>query len=109
MRIQNSQLVAAKVSKLEFRGKEGKFPRHFKGAYLNRECGSSIPGWSASHSGVRPGSPRTATMGRKSRLFTHSTSSPDSRFADLEVEIAESLRPCPRLFPFCGDYRRRLV
>jgi hypothetical protein len=33
MRIQNSQLVAAKVSKLEFRGKEGKFLRHFNGLF----------------------------------------------------------------------------
>jgi hypothetical protein len=30
-------------------------------------------------------------MGWKSRLFVHSISSLDSRFADLEVEIAESL------------------
>jgi len=48
-------------------------------------------------------------MGRKSWLFAHSLSSLDSRFAELEVEIAESLRPCPRIFPFCGDYRRRLA
>jgi hypothetical protein len=44
-------------------------------------------------------------MGRKSRLFAHSVSSPDCRFGELEVEIAESLRPCSRIFPFCGDYR----
>ena len=50
-----------------------------------------------------------ARMGRKSRLFAHSISSPDSRLADLEAEIAESLRPCPQIFPFWGDYRRRLV
>jgi hypothetical protein len=48
-------------------------------------------------------------MGRNSRLFAHSISSPDSQFAHLEVEIAESLRPCSRIFPFCGDYRQRLV
>jgi hypothetical protein len=48
-------------------------------------------------------------MGRKSRLLTYSLSSLDFRFAELEVEIAESLLPCPRIFPFCGDYRRRLV
>jgi hypothetical protein len=48
-------------------------------------------------------------MGRKSRLFAYSISSPDTRFARQEVEIAESLRPCPRIFPFCGDSRRRLV
>ncbi|SIN88628.1 hypothetical protein SAMN05443247_00462 [Bradyrhizobium erythrophlei] len=93
----------------EFRGNEAKLSRHFKGAYLNRECGSSIPGWSASQSGARPGFPRSGRMGRKSPLFAHSISSSDFRFAHLEVEIAESLRPCPRIFPFCGDYRRRLV
>jgi hypothetical protein len=48
-------------------------------------------------------------MGRKSRLFAHSISSLDSRFAELGVEIGESLRPCPRIFPFWGDYRRRRV
>jgi hypothetical protein len=31
------------------------------------------------------------------------------RFAELEVKIAESLRPRPQIFLFCGDYRRRLV
>jgi len=48
-------------------------------------------------------------MGRKSRLFAYSISFPNSDFADLEVEIAESLRLCLRKFPFCGDYRQRLV
>jgi hypothetical protein len=38
MRIHNSQLVAAKVSKLEFRGKEGKFPRHFNGLFQLGMC-----------------------------------------------------------------------
>ena len=86
-------------------------PRKTGAAYseVQTEFVSSIPAAPASHSGVRPGSPRNARMGRKSRLFAHSISSPDSQFADLEVEIAESLRPCPRIFPFCGDYRRRLV
>jgi hypothetical protein len=41
--------------------------------------------------------------GRKSRLFAYSISSPDSQFTDLNGEIPESLRPCPRIFPFCGD------
>src|SRR6267142_2377860 len=48
-------------------------------------------------------------MGRKSRLFAHSLSSLDSRFAGHETEIAKSLRPFPRIFPFWGDYRRRRV
>jgi hypothetical protein len=39
MRIQRSQFVAAKVSKLEFRGKEGKFPRHFNGLFQLGMCG----------------------------------------------------------------------
>jgi hypothetical protein len=38
MRIQNSQLVAAKVSKPEFRGKERKFPRHFNGLFQLGTC-----------------------------------------------------------------------
>src|SRR5437763_9625193 len=56
-----------------------------------------------------PGFQRELRMGRKSRLFMHSLSSLDSHSAELEVEMAESLRPYPRIFPFCGDYRRRLV
>src|SRR5258705_13635007 len=48
-------------------------------------------------------------MGRKSRLFAHSLSSLDSRFAEVETEIAESLRPSPQIFPFWGDYGRRRV
>jgi hypothetical protein len=47
-------------------------------------------------------------MGRKSRLFAHSRSSPDSRFGELEGQIAKSLRPCPRISPFAeiigGDW-----
>ena len=58
--------------------------------------------------GVGPSSPRNARMGRKSRLLAHLISSPDSQFADLGAQTAESLQPCPQTFPFCGDYRRRL-
>jgi hypothetical protein len=53
------------------------------------------------------GFPRNARQGRKCRLFAHSISSPDSQPADLGAHIAECLQPCPRIFPFCGDYRRR--
>lgn len=56
----------------------------FQWSFLNRECGSSIPAWSATHSSVLPGFPRDRRMGRKSRLFTHSLWSPDSRSAALE-------------------------
>ena len=38
-------------------------------------------------------SQETREWARKSRLFAHSISSPDSRFAEIEGEIAESLRP----------------
>src|SRR5258708_17679438 len=74
-----------------------------------QETGAISTAPPATHSCVRSGCPRNARMGRKSRLFAHTISSPDSGFAGLEVEIAESLRPCPQIFPFCGDYRRRLV
>src|SRR5450631_1696797 len=69
----------------------------------------AVPAASATHSCVRPSFPRDTRMGRKSRLLAHSLPSLDSRVAGLEVEITESLRPRPRIFPFCGDYRRRLV
>jgi hypothetical protein len=63
----------------------------------------------ATHSHLWPGYLRDVRMGRKSRLFAHSLPSLGSRFPELEVKIPESLRPRPRIFPFCGDYRRRLV
>jgi hypothetical protein len=47
-------------------------------------------------------------MGRNSRLFARSVLSPDSQRADPRARFAESLRPRPEIFPFCGDYRRRL-
>jgi len=47
-------------------------------------------------------------MGKKSRVFAHLILSPNSRFADLEVEIAESLLPYPRTLGFAetvgGDW-----
>lgn len=63
-------------------------------------------------SGPRPSpgerSPPRPANGPEIRAFRVLDSSRCSRFVDLEEEIAESLRPC-RKFPFCGDYRRRLV
>jgi hypothetical protein len=53
--------------------------------------------------------PSNARMGRKSRLFAHSISSLDAQFADFEVEIAQKSPALSRIFPFRGDYRRRLV
>ena len=73
------------------------------------ETGAITTASPATQPGVRPGFPREARMGRKSRLFAHSLPSLDARFPVVDVVIAESLRPCPRLFPFCGDYRQRLV
>ena len=53
--------------------------------------------------------PQERGNGPEIRAFRLSDSVSRSRFPDPEVEIAESLRPCPRIFPFCGDYRGRLV
>src|SRR5882757_5415567 len=104
MRIQNSQLVAAKVSRLKVSkldsGERRENSPDISMGFFNWECTSSIPPRSARQSGLRQGFPRDARMGRKSGLFAHSISSPDSHCIDLEVEIAESLRPCPRIFPF---------
>jgi hypothetical protein len=46
-------------------------------------------------------------MGRKCRLFARSTSSPDSQIDSRRAPTGESLRPHPRIFPFCRDCRRR--
>jgi hypothetical protein len=87
----------------------GKILLIFQWPKLNRECLSSIPPKAASHSRLWPNFPRDPGMGRKSRLFALSLWSPDSRFAEHEAQIAESLRPFRQIFPFWGDYRRRLV
>src|SRR5882724_5234773 len=54
----------------------------------------SIPAAPATHSCVLPGFPRDERMDRTSRLFARALSSPDSRFAEPEAEIVESLWPC---------------
>jgi hypothetical protein len=61
----------------------------------------------ARHSGVPPGSPRNARLGRKCGLFPRSTLSPDSQIGNRRAPIGESLRPSTRIFPFCRDYWRR--
>ena len=71
--------------------------------------GGSIPPAPATHSGVRQSSRIDARIGPKSGLFARSPSSLNSRFGEPEGEFAESLRPYPQIFPFCGDYRRRPV
>jgi hypothetical protein len=88
--------------------KSAEIPPTFQRAFLNWECASSNPPRSARHSGVRPGRPRNAGLGRKWRLFALSISSPDSQFGNLGAPIAENLQPRPRIFPFCGDFRQRL-
>ena len=57
----------------------------------------------------QPPIPAWPENGPEIPAFAHSLSSLDYPFADLEVEIVESLRPRPRIFPFCGDYRWRIV
>src|SRR5882757_1170334 len=84
-------LLGTEIPKLRLYGPETKF---------EQECVSSIPPSPAGQSGVKPGLPRNARQGRKCRLFAHSISSPDTQFAGLEVETAESLRPCLEIFPF---------
>jgi hypothetical protein len=64
------------------------------------ETGAISTASPATHSCVRSDCPRNARMGRKSRLFVHSIWSPGSKFADVEAEIAASLWPRPRIFPF---------
>ena len=86
-----------------------RFSRRARASDLYSPSSSSIPPAPATHSGVRPGSRRDARMGRKSRLFAHSLSSLDSRFAGREAGIAKSLRSFPRIFPFWGDFRWRRV
>src|SRR5258708_2008376 len=58
MPIQNSQLVAAKVSKLEFRGKKGKFPRYFNGLF-------QLGMWEFDPSQVSQPLVRSATLSKK--------------------------------------------
>jgi hypothetical protein len=81
----------------------------FQRAFLDRECSSSNPPRSARQSCVSRGFPRDSKMGRKYGLFACPIPSLRSRFSDLKAEICESLRPCPGIFPFCGDYRQRQV
>jgi hypothetical protein len=59
----------------------------------------------ATHSGLLRDFFQGPRMGRKSWLFAHSHLSPDPRFAELKEEIGKSLRPYPRIFPFCRDNR----
>ncbi len=81
----------------------------FQSPKLNRECESSIPPRTARQSCDCRWFATCASQARKSRLFVHSTLSPDSRSPNLGSEIAESLRPCPRKFPLCSDFSRRPV
>ena len=53
--------------------------------------------------------PKRRENGAEIPAFAHSRATLDLRLVKFEGEIAERLRPCPRIFPFCGEYRRRLV
>jgi hypothetical protein len=75
-------------------------------AWVSQNGPGSTIRWSASHSGIRPGPSKDARMGRKSGLFARSTSSLDSQIDNRRAPIGESLRPHPRIFPFCRDCRR---
>ena len=71
--------------------------------------GGSIPPAPASHSGVDPGSPGKARMGRKCRLFAPSIPFPDPWFADMVAAIGKSLRLRPRIFPVSRESAWRQV
>src|SRR6516162_58367 len=70
--------------------------------------GGSNPPAPARQSGFRLATLRSARKGRKQRSFAFSLRSPNSYFALLAGQIAESLRPFSKIFPFSGDYGRRL-
>src|SRR5258706_10214487 len=57
----------------------------------------------ARQSGIWPGSPRNAQMGRILRVFAHLIPSPHCQFAEPGPRNAESLRPFPRKLPFWGE------
>jgi hypothetical protein len=76
---------------------------------LGRIMPRSEPLYWATQSCLPPDFPRDPRMGRKSGHFAHSDLSLASGPADVEGQIAESLQPYSEIFPFCGDYRRRLV
>jgi hypothetical protein len=103
MRIQNSQLVAAKVSKLEFRGKEGKFPRHFNGLFQLGMCEFDPSQVSQPVRRSEKLPPMVAEMPANSGLLRIGYRSPGSIFDPFHGVNAESLRPYAGLFPFSGD------
>ena len=108
VRIQYPQLTAAKVSNPKFRGKCGNFLDISKGISQSGMC--KFESSEVSQPFLRSARlPYTRENGPEIPAFAHSISSPDSRFAGLPMEFAESLRSCRRVFPFCGDYRRRLA
>jgi hypothetical protein len=71
------------------------------------ETGAISTASPARQSGVPPGSPGKARMGRKCRLFVRSTSSLHSQTSNCRAQNGASLRPYPQIFPFCRDCRRR--
>jgi hypothetical protein len=108
VRLHNAQLTAAKVSNPRFEEKCGNSPDISKGI---PELGM----FKFESSQVSQAVLRLATVcnlrliGPEIPAFSRSTLSPDSCSPNLGPEIAESLRLCPRKFPFCRDFRRRPV
>ena len=108
VRIQDVQLPAAKVSNPRFRGKERKFPRHFKGHFsIGNVQVRILRGQPSSPGGGETdwdGDERPANGG----LLRIGPWSPGSGFLPFQGENAESLRPDTGIFPFSGDGDRRL-
>jgi hypothetical protein len=95
VRIQYPQLTAAKVSSPKFRGKCGNFLDISKGISQSGMCKfeSSEVSQAARRSA---GPPKKRGIGPECWLFANSILSPDSQYAELGPQIAESLQPCPR-------------
>jgi hypothetical protein len=74
---------------------------------IGLETGAISTASPATQSFIRTKFATCASQARKSRLFAHSLLSLHSGCTKSVGEIAKSLRPRPRIFPFCGDYRRR--
>jgi hypothetical protein len=104
--IQDAQLPAAKVSNPRFRGKARNSPDISKGISRSGMC-------KFESSEVSQAFRRSARLPRKGEngpgmpAFARSASSPGSRIGNRRTPIGESLRPHPRLFPFCRDCRQR--
>lgn len=106
--IQYPQLTAAKVSNPKCRGKCGNFLDISKGISQSGMC--KFESSEVSHPVLRLATVCNLRLTGPEipafRAFDFVSRLPISQSGS---ESAESLRPCPRKFPFCRDFRRRPV